>query len=757
MAASAVALLAQPAFAQTANGSSVEPQAPKTSQIEDIVVTAQRRAQSVMAVPLSIQATTGEQLNNSGIRDLTALSQTTPGFTPLSGAGFTQIFVRGIGNSLYIGADPSVAYFVDDVPRIYGSMADNLIDVERVEILKGAQGGLYGRNSTGGAVNVITRAPNTEALEGGLRASYGEKNTFAAAGHINVPLGDRAAWTLSAQRETHDPYVKNIARANPYTAAMFPTGSYLGTSQATADFFNAGTRTPDLEDQDFWAARTKLLLKPSDDFQVTFAGDYYDKQDAGGVNLAGQTPAYNQAFLTDLFGSLGINAVLPAGFVQTPGKFESSMGADVYVNTTEYGFSGTAVWNAPGFDLTSITAYRHQETAFTSPLGGEVLDIPSTVAFEKEYTYQEFRAVSTFEGPWRLLGGATYLDNQQTGTVNLSFLSPAFAGGSTAVADKVVNWSVYAQAGYDFTPALSLTVSGRYMHETNEALFTQPIVSSSDTEEEKFVPSVTLSYAFEGGGNAYARWAQGFKTGGINLVTAPAYFPSPSDGSLFGPETVDTYEVGIKRSLFDRSVQVTGAVFYNDYKGIQADGRALPAYAATVTTAVINADSARTYGAEASVNWRVSDPLTVGVNAGYLNAKYEDFSLSGSSVLADFDLSGKQMPKAPKWQLGFNANLDQPITADLRLVGSLLVSYSSEAIIQSSSQPGVLPDAVRPSYTLVNARIGVRTGDDRYGFAIVGDNLFNEDYFQFGASNVAGNTLGHGKPRIIRAEITANF
>lgn len=758
MAASAIALLAQPALAQTAaDPTSTAPQEPESAQIDDIVVTAQRRSQSVLSVPLSIQASTGEQLNDLGIRDIAALSANTPGFTPLAGSGFTQIFVRGIGNSLYLGADPSVAYFIDDVPRIYGSMADNLVDVERIEILKGAQGGLYGRNSTGGAVNVITHSPNTDAVEGALQLSYGENDTIRAAGRLNVPLGDRAAWTLSAQRETHDSYIENIARENPYAASMFPTGSYLGTPAQTAAFFNAGVVTPDLDVQDFWAARTKLLLEPTDTVKITLGADYYVQDDTGGISQAVQEPEYNRNVLIGLFAGLGINAVLPVGFVQTPGKYQASMGSDSFVYTEDWGTSATVVWKAPGFDVTSITAYRHQTTGFASPFGGEVLDLNSVVNFDKEYTYQEFRAVSSFEGPWQVLGGVTYLDNEQTGTVKIEYLSPLITVGNTAVSSKVRNWSVYGQVGYDFTPQLNLTGSLRYTKETNDASFTQPVVSSSDIEDDAFVPSLTLSYSLEGGGNAYARWARGFKTGGVNLVTAPIYFPSPTDGSIFGPEEVDTYEIGYKRPLFDRAVQFSGAIFYNDYRGIQVDGRARPEYAATVTTAVINAESARTYGAEVSVNWRVSTPLTVGLNVGYLNAKYEDFKLTGSPVLFDFDRSGDQMPKSPEWQVGVNASVDQPINNDYRLVGSVLVSYAGSAIIQASTSPGVLPDLVRDGYTLVNGRIGVRTADDRYELALVGDNIFNEEYFQFGASNPAGNTLGYGRPRVIRVELTTNF
>jgi iron complex outermembrane receptor protein len=153
----------------------------------------------------------------------------------------------------------------------------------------------------------------------------------------------------------------------------------------------------------------------------------------------------------------------------------------------------------------------------------------------------------------------------------------------------------------------------------------------------------------------------------------------------------------------------------------------------------------------------VVDPLTISVNAGYLNAKYTDYRQSGSAVLADFDLSGQQMPNSPKLQLSFNAALDQPLNDKLRLVGNALVTHTSRVIFLPSALPGVIPDAAGPGYWLVNARIGLRTADDKFGVALVADNLFNRAYYTSGASLAVGNSLTWGDRRIIRGEVTAKF
>lgn len=767
----ALSLLSPTVFAQEANES-----ASNGSNLEEVIVTAQRREQNVMSVPLSIQAISGEQLTNNGIEDLTSLQFKTPGFLPDTNNGFVQIYMRGIGNAIFLGADPSVATFIDDVPQIYGVMLGNLVDVDRVEILKGAQGGLYGRNATGGVVNIITRQPSTEAMRGDFVVSYGEKDSFYAAGYLNLPLSDKIAWSISVQHDTHDAYVANGAPKVPYTAVNFPTGAFLPipngsapvpagpgltvyqyTPQQTANFFNAPHNPPDVFDQDFWAGRTKLLFEPTENLSFTLAGNYGKKDDTNSGQFYSSTPAFNQAVLTGLFDTFGITTNLPPGFIQgKTGKWGSSIGVDNNTYIRDYSASGTLVWNGPEIDLTSITAYREMRTSTAADSGtSTVAFVPLFVNFDRDYIYQELRAVSNFQGPWRFLGGATYLKNNLAGKTDLFFLSYQIPLGSTQVDQTIHNWSIYGEVGYDITDRWNLTVSGRYMNEKNEADFTLPIESGTVSEQDKLVPSATLSYALDGG-NAYLRWARGFKTGGVNILTAPAFYPQPSDGSIFGPETVDTYEVGIKQSLFDRRLQVTAAVFYNDYQDLQVDVRPRPQFPA-ITTAIINADSAETYGAEASVVWRVVDPLTIGLNVGYLHAEYKDFALSGSTVLSDFDLSGEQMPKAPEWQYSLNADLDQPISDNLNLVGNLLVSRTSDVIFKYAAFQGVLPNAVGESYWLVNARVGVRTDDDKYGFYLVADNVFDEEYHIGADAGSFGNLLGYGQRRIVRGEFSMKF
>jgi iron complex outermembrane receptor protein len=753
--------IATPALAQNAQ-TQADSSGQSSDSLQEIVVTAQRRSQNVLDVPLSITAETSEQLASSGIKDITDLQFTTPGFNVSDSSGYTQVYIRGIGNSIFVGADPSVATFIDDVPRIYGSMVNNFIDVDRVEVLKGAQGGLYGRNATGGVINIISRQPDTTQYQADARVSYGERQTFEAAAYFNAPITDKVAFSLSGERIKHNPYIDNVALAAPYSAADFTGNSFIGTPAQTAAFLNSANDPRGLADEDFYAVNAKLLLKPLDNLKITFAGDFSNKNDSSGNALTSTTPGAVQGTLTGfLAADAGATANLPPGFIigNTP-KFTVAVAYPGFVRLKDSGESATAVLSLPGVDLTSITAYRYQHTEFVTDLAAASSPLfAADVDNLKHYFYQELRAGSTLDGPLNLIGGATYLLSQYNGKTDLNILTPLVVGVPSVHAfDQVRNYSIYAQGEYSLTHELSLIASGRFVHEANNATFVYPTDASASLTEQKFLPSATVSYKLPDGGNAYVRWAKGFKAGGVNPVASPTAFTDPyTQGGIFKGETVDTFETGIRAPLLDNKIQATAAVFYNNYKNLQTVAHANATHAAIIE-AIINAGSARTYGVEGSLNWRVARPLTLGLTAGYLNAKYKTFGNSDPTVLETFNLSGTRLTNAPETQYSFNANFDQPITQQLRLVASTLVTHTSSILWEQSGDPGVLPDSTQAGYWLVNARIGVRSADDKYGLAVYANNLFDNAYTTYGSSAaITGTLLNWGNPRIVGVEVTARL
>lgn len=790
LASAMMAVLSAPAFAQDTASTD-------DKGVSEIIVTAQRKGESLLDVPLSIQAATGDQLTDAGIKQMSDLQLTTPGFVSSNSSGYNQMFIRGIGNSIFVGADPSVATFIDEVPRVFGSMVNNFVDVERVEVIKGAPGALYGRNATGGAVNIITRQPSTEAAAGDFRMSYGEKNTFQLSGYVNVPLSDQFAVSVTGERRSHDGYIDNITPdAGPiYTAAMFPvnvppsplagfagilgfsaTGApILGTSAQMASMLNSGLSAKDsYVTEDFWAVGGKILFRPSDSFKITIAGDYSEKDDDNGNGLYNLTPQYAVAVASVLFNTYtGANTtpagLAPIGSPLATEKFTTAQRGEGYVKLKDYGVSGTAVLSLDGADITSITAYRENHSRFLTELGFLPFNfLAAKVDIDKSTFYQELRAVSTGDGPLHWIVGGSYLQAKFDGGLattifnGVPYLSELPSGSGKYT---VTNWSAYVQLDYDITDRLNLMVSGRYINEKNDAVSFNPLAGTQDPfvlKEDPFLPAATLKYEFDGGGNVYARWARGFKSGGIVPVVPTSFFPDPiNQGGAFRGEHVDTYEVGAHATLMDRKVQLTGAIFYNDYRDVQVAAHVSPTfvYAPLVSISVVNAGSARTYGAEASVTARVADPVTLNASVGYLNAKYKDFRIPpGNPVIAPFDLSDTRMINSPEWQFSFGADLDQPVSDSLRVVGNFLVSYTDEVIWQQSGLPGVLPDSIGPDYWLVNARLGVRSTDDKWELAVYAKNLFNSAYTTFGNSSSSyGNILAWGDPRIIGAEARMKF
>ena len=749
-----------PALAQQAPPAAAPGQ---SDALEEIVVTAQRREESVLQVSDSVQAFTGASLREQGINSLVDLQYVTPGYLPAESSGYTQIFIRGIGNSIFVGADPSVATYIDDVPRIWGSMVNNLVDVSRIEVLKGAQGGLYGRNATGGVVNIVTLQPDTNAFTANGLFDYGDYNTFRGAGYLNIPLAPNVAFSMAVERDSHNAYIRNISiNPTPYQASMFTGTPYPGVPSPAilAGVLNSGVSpSGGYNDASFTSSDAKLLIKFSDTLKLTIAGDDSIKTDSDGGAIYQTEPMVTQAAQAGTLNAFtGYTVTLPPGFIAgSGGKFTTSMGLPTVVNLIDNGISGTVVWNGPGVDVTSISAYRHQFTNFYTDLAAAT--VPSDAVSVKNYKhmeYQELRAVSTDTGPFHFLGGATFLHNDFTGNTLVTVATPLYTAPLTHVNTYVKDESVYAQVGYDFTEKLNLTVSGRYIHETNDTGFEQPIVSNAQTTESKGLPSATLSYALDHG-TVYARYARGFKAGGVNPVASPSSFPEPNEGSVFGPEQVDTYEVGYRQALLDGRAQFTTAAFYNNYKDLQVSAHAQPQFASEIILAIVNAESARTWGFEETFNMRVLPPLTLGLNAGYLNAQYTNFEIQNNPVLSNFNLNGTTMTNAPKWQIGATAALDQPLTGELHLIGNILQSYIS-AVNFGPAGASYLPPPNGWAYWLTNARIGVGSADNRWTFQFFTNNVFNRSYITYGESGAGtGNVLAWGSPRIMGGEVTFKF
>ncbi len=295
------------ALAQGASDAGAAAKPADNGGVGDIIVTAQRRAENLTSVPLSISAQTGATLSASGIKQLSEVKFTTPGFISAAGTGYTQIYIRGIGNGVFVGADPSIATFIDDVPHVYGSLVEDLVNVERVEILKGAQGGLYGRNASGGVVNIITKQPS-DKFSALMRVTGGKYGTLQASAYVNMPLNDRIAWNFSLTRNQHKAYLKNVAPKNPYPNNAFNVfGEQLNSLQ------NPGK----INKQDLGSFDTKLRVKLGDRAKVTLGVDYTDKHDTDGNGWLDRDPTASYGTYKFLM-TLLAPTVIPIGCTALP-------------------------------------------------------------------------------------------------------------------------------------------------------------------------------------------------------------------------------------------------------------------------------------------------------------------------------------------------------------------------------------------------------------------------------------------------------
>ncbi len=302
------AALAQDAPPATDNGNG--------SKLQDIVVTAQRKAENVINVPLSIQAITGASLAEHNIQKFDQLNFTTPGFLTQSGTGYTEAFIRGIGNNVQVGADPSVTVNIDDVPHVYGSLISDFVNVERIEVLKGAQGGLYGYNSTGGVINIITRQPS-DKLEFDGKTSYGSYQTWDTSLYLNVPIvSDKIDWNIAVSRDFHDRYLKNKAPKRSLCrelsrryAGQLPALLQPGRS-APESFGKQQPFSNKINNGNVWNVDSKLLLRPTDNLKITIGADYTKKNDAGGNGWQSSDEGYHGSANLP---AVGTDPTLPGG------------------------------------------------------------------------------------------------------------------------------------------------------------------------------------------------------------------------------------------------------------------------------------------------------------------------------------------------------------------------------------------------------------------------------------------------------------
>lgn len=691
--ASAFVFLAQPVQAQT-TGTSQLPQAAADQSdpgIGDIIVTAQRRDQRLQDVPISISAVGASALKNTGVNGTSQLQSVVPNLVVARSVGASVPFLRGIGSSSGdIATESSVAIYVDGVyqPSVYANVFE-FNGIERIEVLKGPQGTLFGRNATGGVVQVVTKAPSSTP-EMNFDVSYGNYDTVKAAAYVSGGLTDQVSANLAVQYENqNNGWGRNIT-----------------------------TGADDYYSRDF-NLRGKLLFTPGDATEFTLSGNYTDFDHH---NIALQNPpGAGQGFL---------------------GRYQTAGDADAQINGKGYGGSLTTTHDFGGFQIRNISAY--QKFNATQVIDQDASSLPivrGDFIIRTRMISEEFHVLAPSDAKFQWLTGIYYYNYNAaidpTGISGLAFAALGVPGVSIYGIDKTRSISGFAQGTYPLTDKLNITAGIRYTRDKvtytgSQNIFGTPVVIEPEQTKvlvnKKPTWRISLDYKFSPEILAYVSYNRGVKSGGFALGTAP----SLNQG--FQPEQLDAYEAGLKSELFGRKLIFNTSAFYYNFKNIQFQR----VDRGVVTT--VNGPSAKLYGFEAELTGRVTPELTLRANGGYLHTRIGDFPgapntnrlPSGFNDIGDptYNAKGNRLPNAPKisGNIGFEYRL--PVDGGhVRLSSNLL--YSGKLFNELDNRLFVKEREV------LSASLGWE-GDNGLRVSVWGNNLTNSYYYTFQAGVAGG-------------------
>lgn len=619
--------------------------------VEEIVVTAQRRSESVQDIPLSITAVTGNQLRATGVTDVVGLGNRMANVNINVVQNIVRINIRGIGtNAVTPITEGSVAFHVDGVyitrPE---AQAAAFFDVQRVEVLRGPQGILYGRNATGGAVNVITGQP-TDELDGYAQLTLGNYSTILTEGAIGGPLSDGVSARVAFQTSNHEGYLTQL-------------------------FGVGGVTERDIGDLNTRAVRAQLRFEPTPDLSFTFSGDYFYQSDASAY-LVDFGPGDNG--VPNLTVSLGGGTPSPDVRVQYGNQPNT-------VDKRNWGIGLTGIWDiTPNATLTSITAYRRYSYDY-------FMDYDQTEAAgaifgafnDSESTSQELR-LSGSTGRLNYVLGAYYLsslvDYTQASTRNRFYF-----GGPDLQVNGIFNMGKtdtvalagFGQVGYDINDWLGIDLGLRYSWERqikrDEMLsnsITQPldingphnfttIIPFARVSFDSWTPKATVRITPVDDVMIYASYSRGFRSGGFSIGagTAPP----------FAPEELTSYEVGIRSQFLDNRLQANVSAFLYDYSNLQVR-RALP----NGQSILESAGSAEAYGIEAEIIAIPVDDLRINLDVGLLNTEFKEYSTTDGlrPALGVIDLSGNRFLDAPPYRINLGVEYTwHPSWGDVTLRG----------------------------------------------------------------------------------------
>jgi iron complex outermembrane receptor protein len=712
------AIILYPATLVRAQETNTETQA-EPQGLEEILVTARKRDENMQDVPASVSALSAGELERRFDSDVRDFAGASPNIviddTQQGPGGVAAIYIRGIGvGDVEKSVDPAVGVVFDDI--YIGQSSGSLlkaIDIDRVEVLRGPQGTLFGRNATGGVINLARSRP-TYDLTGKARATYGRFDTSKVEGVVSTGLSDSVAVKVSGAYEKSDGYMYNKFFKQP------------------------GQRS------EFYAVSGALLFEPTDNLDIQVSYDHQKTKQDPPQLLAVNKPtdlfcaAYAQCspkpgvptsgdrYVSVSDGRLDKNATFKLDMAVAKATYD--VGSDMQLDYI-LGWLKTDETITQDFDTTPFTLYHTDRPA------------------RWRQTTNELRLTKGGTGPVTFVLGAYLWDSEYT--INLKnyigFAGPPLLTSAQDVTQTNKSWAIYGEGDYDLTEKLTLTVGARYTKDKKSSIvndlpvkiygslievnpvLTLPgnIVMAKPVEEswKKFTPRVSLRYELSDDSMVYGLWSRGYRGGGFNgrpATLSAATIP-------YDPETLDNYEVGFKTEFADNRVRLNGSAFIMKYDDMQQDlDVPAPGTSTGRENRTINASSAEFKGFELDLTAQLFDGFTLNSNLGYLDAKYKDFFGDIYSTGTAVDASFLKIRRAPKWtgSLGgtYEADIGNDasawITGDVRYIGGHEITFLNNPNLRNGGQ--FLVDAS------INARLNKTT------VSLFGKNLANEKGWTIG-------------------------
>lgn len=802
----AFAMVMQSAAAQDVSGEA-EPEM-ESRTLSTVTVTATRREENIQSTGASVSALDSEALLDRSVQSVEDVADMVPGLHVSNYQGDTSIFIRGIGTPVIVaGADSSTATYLDGVYLSRAAaIGPGFFDIERVEVLRGPQGTLYGRNATGGAVNIITKRP-TDEFAGEARLILGNYDRTHAFAALSGPLNDRVRARLAVQKEDRD----------GYTTVHLPRGT-LPASQPD--------RTFDAEDKHDITARTTVEVDLTPTAMLTLTGDYYKADDRANVfhfaSLGYQDEVSGWLGTREGSQTLPYFGIKNSGRISAPASRDTFSAVDYFNETSVWGLTGRLDWALGDYDVQVITGYKNSNPDFQNSFDlGDTFNTYIHRAEDHEQWNADFQLSSPSGGRFSWIAGGGYFSEENDIQNNIfgDFWEPILTQGlldlqtagvlppfpvsipeSTLCCELHLNgrqeteaFNIFIDTSFDLTDRLTLKAGLRYSEEERdgfqnfdlaflpsapggslvrfapEVLFFPNAVSESrdGVQPDPFgfvvapvegpatfdatTPKFALEWTAADDLLLYASAQRGFKSGGYNIGS--------SQRTPYEPEEIWAYEAGLKAGLLDKRLRLNAATFIYDYTNLQAQD------SIANQPIIRNVGKAEVRGAEVEIAALLGNVFQLDGSVTYLDAVFTEGELTeplrpapltdepGSTLR---NLDGLRLPRAPEWKMNIGAQADfAAFGGDLTLRADY--AWQDQVFFTVFN----INAASQDSYGVLRARATYAPGHGQYKVALFGENLTDETYFT--NQILTGTTYGAefvgslGTPRTFGIELSTQF